>query len=572
MRNNTNTPIHHTNEQGLVSIIVTSVLMIVVTLIALSYATVIRREQVKQLDRQLSSRAFYAAESGVNLAVDKIKNANFTANKSSCGTLGGTFQASDLVIDANTQTEISCLLIDQTPQTLEYSSIGEESRVMSFTSANGTPINTVTFSWQLDNTTATTPAGCATRPPNGFPDGATQPWSCGHPLLRVDLVPTEGALDRNAMQAAQFVGFLYPRTSGTGSVGPYAVTTGNGNNKGRIIDARCNTTLGTNNPRICTATISGLNARTYSARVTSIYGNSQLSLFAIGGGSRLALSGGQVVIDSTAKAAGVLRRIQVRKTIDGTDASGNVFVAPGFGLEVAGELCKQYLVTDRVQDLCDGSIINTSVAVGPCIAVPRDIVLVMDASASMSNNNYSGIGALREAVQRSAAIDFINKISLSNTTNQLGIVQFSDSVVASQALTTNRTALINATADFGNAPSTHYNTALLGAETILNGSGSRVGVEKVIIFMSDGRPNDLGDSTQAEINATTGLVMGTVNRLGSSGYFIYSLAVDYNTNGTDVLAVMPRPYDPANFYNAAVASDLSTYLQSIASKFDCVGP
>jgi len=54
------------NQSGMVSIMVTMILMIVMSLIVVGFAQVSRRNQRVALDRQLSTQAFYAAESGVN--------------------------------------------------------------------------------------------------------------------------------------------------------------------------------------------------------------------------------------------------------------------------------------------------------------------------------------------------------------------------------------------------------------------------------------------------------------------------------------------------------------------------
>ena len=56
------------NEQGLVAIVVTLIIMLVLTLIVTGFAQLARREQREALDRQLASQALYAAESGVNAA------------------------------------------------------------------------------------------------------------------------------------------------------------------------------------------------------------------------------------------------------------------------------------------------------------------------------------------------------------------------------------------------------------------------------------------------------------------------------------------------------------------------
>src|ERR1700761_8288581 len=57
------------DEQGMVSILVTMIMVIVISLIVIGFAEVSRRNQREALDNQLSTQAYYAAESGVNAAV-----------------------------------------------------------------------------------------------------------------------------------------------------------------------------------------------------------------------------------------------------------------------------------------------------------------------------------------------------------------------------------------------------------------------------------------------------------------------------------------------------------------------
>ncbi|HET6924792.1 MAG TPA: pilus assembly PilX N-terminal domain-containing protein, partial [Candidatus Saccharimonadales bacterium] len=54
------------DERGMVSIMVTLVMIIVITLIVIGFAQVVRRNQRETLDRQLSTQAYYAAETGIN--------------------------------------------------------------------------------------------------------------------------------------------------------------------------------------------------------------------------------------------------------------------------------------------------------------------------------------------------------------------------------------------------------------------------------------------------------------------------------------------------------------------------
>ena len=131
----TSKPSLRASEVGMISIMTTMVLMIIISLIALGFAQISRRNQRESLDRQLSTQAFYAAESGVNDARDLIANAvnagTTVPDKDACDDNGaGAFYATlNPVIDAAKNVEYSCLLVDTAPTELRYSDVGRQSLV-----------------------------------------------------------------------------------------------------------------------------------------------------------------------------------------------------------------------------------------------------------------------------------------------------------------------------------------------------------------------------------------------------------------------------------------------------------
>src|SRR5581483_12189470 len=61
-----------TSQSGMASFLIVMIMMVVITLIILGFSQVTRRNEREALDRELSSQAFYAAESGVNVTTSKI--------------------------------------------------------------------------------------------------------------------------------------------------------------------------------------------------------------------------------------------------------------------------------------------------------------------------------------------------------------------------------------------------------------------------------------------------------------------------------------------------------------------
>jgi Tfp pilus assembly protein PilX len=108
-------------QAGMVSIIVTVILMFVISITVLGFAQVIRRSQREALDNQLSTQAFYAAESGINDA-RTILAANPGSSVTSCAKPSppNPFSTLDYTVDAAHGVSYSCLLVEPSPSQLKY--------------------------------------------------------------------------------------------------------------------------------------------------------------------------------------------------------------------------------------------------------------------------------------------------------------------------------------------------------------------------------------------------------------------------------------------------------------------
>ena len=77
------------DQKGMAAILITLIMMIVISLIVLGFAQITRHDQQQALDKQLSTEAFYAAESGINDAINAIQNLNYLTShpngKTNCG-------------------------------------------------------------------------------------------------------------------------------------------------------------------------------------------------------------------------------------------------------------------------------------------------------------------------------------------------------------------------------------------------------------------------------------------------------------------------------------------------------
>lgn len=327
----------YSNEQGIASFIVTFMLMLILSLTVLSFSQIIRREQQQVLDRQLSSRAYYAAESGINIARNFIEEAKTDATKqtyldnekTSCDP-DGTITAADYMLSAAEKTGLNCLLIRTKLDTLEYTSIakGQSQRIPLL---SDTPFDSVTFRWQNTSATGSTVYSAANCPSTTQLPIASA-WSCPAPLLRIDIVPTDGgSLSDATLMANTYSVFVKPR-SGAG----VATTTYNTSRRGDIVNAPCALA---NEPKDCQVRIVVPAGKSYYARVSSYYGPMSLSVCASNGAGicNRQLKGAQALIDSTGIAVDTVHRLQVRSTLTND-------ITPGYALETAGGLCKRYYV------------------------------------------------------------------------------------------------------------------------------------------------------------------------------------------------------------------------------------
>ena len=111
--------------------------MLVISLIVLGFAQIARRNQRQSLDRQLSTQAFYAAETGVNDAANLVKSAASVPAKTSCTDTGGGFYSAlpSSNIDATNKVTYTCLMVNPAPGSLVYSNVGTSSIVAPLTDA-----------------------------------------------------------------------------------------------------------------------------------------------------------------------------------------------------------------------------------------------------------------------------------------------------------------------------------------------------------------------------------------------------------------------------------------------------
>ena len=324
------------NEQGLVSIMVATILMIILSLITVGFARLMQREQRLSLDRTLSTGAFYAAESAVDEAVNKIQNKNYTSNKSTCAT-DVDFSGQ---VDSALGASYTCLLIDQSPDTLEYTQGAikiDQSKVIPFSSETGVKIGQISIGWEASSAPSGTTFEDCSIAPTKLP--AFSSWTNPTGMLRIDVIPADlASMTRQSLIDNTVSLYLYPCNSGGVSVSQidFASNLPDGT-KGQIIPVSCATS---NTPRDCLLILDKPvgNAK-YYIRARSVYKPSDMTIriydTTTPTANQLAIKDAQVLIDATGKVNDVLRRIQVRVPVHKT------YQVPEYVIETTDSICKQ---------------------------------------------------------------------------------------------------------------------------------------------------------------------------------------------------------------------------------------
>ena len=340
------------DQRGLASFIVVFILMLVLTMILLGFSKIIRREQQQVLDRTLSNRAFYAAESGINVVTEKIRNGT-VSDKTDCG-VGGGVTAADLQIDPDTSanTVVTCLTVDTTPSDLVYSSAPANRAFVAPFTANST-VGSINFRWENPAAGSATAYPCAS-----FASPPAAGWNCGAAMLRIDIVPIKNSVTRPSLINDMFTVFMMPTAGGGGSVNYASGTAGKG------VQALAKCTANDTVPD-CTLTVQNLGAAgasQYSLRIMSMYQPASITIKPsdLAGGD-LSLADSQVIIDSTGRAQDVVKRIRVRKGLHNS-------IVPNFSVQAADSLCKRMVVGSGTVSASYGIIDSSPAGLdNPCI-------------------------------------------------------------------------------------------------------------------------------------------------------------------------------------------------------------
>lgn len=356
---------HKIDQAGVVSFITVSLLAIVLTLITTAFVKSMISNQRQVLDNQLSTQAFYAAETGINdaitllnqattndtlddLADSIINNPNEPAPK--CGDFINEIETNVGIndyaeLDSSSDIKYTCVLV---------SSIVPNVLLTSPAVNNGTffpvqawdsdlSIDKVNISW--GNSGQSIPDGSATEL---LPNTETGWGTNSVALMRITFYYPNDVYTRDSLLGNQKTFFLRPIEESEEGYSQISFADLDSDYQQQPVGVHCNAS----NSPICSLDVTGVSGLTdtqgkFYIKITPIYNSSDITFSAYSSTETLIhLLGAQYSIDVTGRANDVYRRIEVRRSVlpnydfpDSVVASGN-----SSGSEDNGNLCKQFLV------------------------------------------------------------------------------------------------------------------------------------------------------------------------------------------------------------------------------------
>jgi hypothetical protein len=270
---------------------------------------------------------------------------------------------------------------------------------------------------------------------------------------------------------------------------------------------------------------------------------------------------------------------------------------------VVGSSTTQYAFAPVV-GIANGSTgaVSSAACGGPCGTVPltlNDVELVVDKSGSMASN-YSGTPSepriyWARLAANQLVTDLANNGGIGATGNRVGITTFSGIAASSDGTAWTSTAAqlatkINAISASGNTP-TALGMQTATADLIANARNAVGGkVKRVVIFVSDGRPNpDLGRNglpatsaagnqrpTLADITAYRGSADIAYSILIGTSPSYYAIGqgppLSPNINDPEMMKLLATPDQPLAvppqiyYYNVVDASGLPSVFHQIAGQ------
>jgi type II secretory pathway pseudopilin PulG len=332
------------DQSGLAAIIVVLIVIVLLTMIVFTFARISQRNQRQVLDRQLDTAAYYAAESGINDAREWIRQ-NPTAVKETCDMPppepGWPNASEEGKLDGE-ELSYPCVLVTPVPDSLKYDNVESgDSRVLPVKPIGGN-LSSIEIAWQ--EVGGGTNFSCPSNNPK-------EDWNCDPGILQIDLIPLQqgSSINRDYFINRTMTVFARPSAGSVdenGTVG-YATARGFGN-QGATVSAKCNSASSSKHCRLKIENFSdpGFTPNSAYIKVTPHYKSADIEVCSPECGSASeGLVGAQWVVDSTGRAADVLKRLQVRLSAETYENNQPVF---SNAIHTAQSICKRFEIGDGV--------------------------------------------------------------------------------------------------------------------------------------------------------------------------------------------------------------------------------
>lgn len=292
------------DDQGFASIVVALTIIIVLGLLAVGFSQLARREQQSALDKQLSTQAYYAAETGINDTQKYLNDPNVIGTLGNLNTeqcLTGPAISATNNLPGNSGASYTCVIANTRPQSLEYKGVpADTSKVVNFQAINsaGTPVqlSSLKIEWESDG--------------NSFPASKqflpSSDWSSNgfRSVIQFALTPYKASTaNHDSLVAATSTNYLFPNNNPSNTISYPS--------SGGISNGGCDANK-------CTVIINNINSApadtdNYMIHFINMYRKSNITITGTStAGGAVNFDGGQAMIDVTGKSRNVLKRLRVR--------------------------------------------------------------------------------------------------------------------------------------------------------------------------------------------------------------------------------------------------------------------
>jgi len=342
------------NQNGAVSLISVVIFITIITIVVIAYLASSLSQQRTAVNFDMSTRAYYAAESGIQDVVSTIQaHPDSIPSQTDCKPAIGGDGTGRLGDGVDYGVNYTCQLVDPTPKEITGQVIPDQKTAVIRINPAASPIPNGPYKLVMRWSPKTKPVEQVLRPSEG--NKVLKPkneWgSVGlndwYSMLRLNVInhPANSSFTRSSI--VQRVVFLNP----TQTAEPLTVDKSSPlPQTDTITNASCSASSDSGPEFSCTKTITlqnyNLNNDALYVRIGALYKTTTFSMQLFSGSTQLAFQNTQVTIDATGQAKNVYRRVKQAFPLKGyvEDEDKDAALVAGEGI------CKLFTVTRTASD------------------------------------------------------------------------------------------------------------------------------------------------------------------------------------------------------------------------------